>query len=344
MKVLRTRSAEQRDRELARPYCAEELAARLRAAGLHFPPRLLEELGVALAAGGLILLAGPSGCGKSSLAEAAALYLTEGYPDRGYERVAVRPGWAGPEPLVGTWSATTGRSQVPPFLGLWLAALRHKARRFFVLLDGLDRVPVDQLLGEVLAATTGRGSLYLHEDHLRCQPRGGLSDELANFFICHRPCEECFFVAPGYPQGVTDAVRDFVPARAQRPENLVLLATLDGEPDRLPAAIRDHASLLCLEAPPLEELVDAGLLPSLARHRGPLGDLAAELEAAGVPLSPRTWRRLEELVAGGICPARALEVRARGALEGLAAGRREHHLARLAPRPGRPRGRQSTKK
>lgn len=322
MRVLKTRSAADRDREERREYRVEEFREHLSRRRLSYPDALLEDLGVALRRPGLILLSGPSGAGKSALARELASHLTAGYRQPGFVEVAVRPQWRRPEDLLGEQDEERGRYRSTPFLELWLRALRHKAKPHFLVLDGLDRAPPRAYLGEILAAGSDRSSLVLHAEHLRCQPRAGLPDELRNFFVCHQDCGACFFVVDGYPRGVTDAVQDFVPARAQLPPNLFLLGVLDGSPEELPEGLRDRGMLLEVEACGLRALDRVGALPALRALPGGLQDLL-ELETRlgerGQRLSPRIWVEVDALLGQGVGLRRALAVRLRGMLPGFGA-------------------------
>jgi DNA polymerase III delta prime subunit len=317
MKVLKTRPAADVDREQRRVFQVSAFQEHLRSLHLGFSQETLEDLGVALRRPGLLLLSGEPGCGKSTLALELARYLCRDYSEAGYQRVVVRPDWKTPKPLIGGLGEDGVRYRVPPFLEIWLRALRHKELPHVVILEALDRADPEAFLGEILAARAREASLVLHADHLRCVPRAGLSQDLSNFFICHQDCAECFFVVEGYPRGVTGAVKDFVPARAQFPPNLLVLGILGKDPLRLPGSLRDRACLVEVIPCGMEELASLGALPNLTRIPEGLAilrRLEGKLREHGRLLSPRLWCEVDGLVGRGVGLRRALTLRARASL------------------------------
>lgn len=309
MRTLKTKTTEERDREEARDFDLEAFQEELRREGLYFPGEVLEDLAALLLRPGLVLVEAPSGAGSSSLVDALGRHLTAGYREPGFARVSVAPGWTDGSPLLGTWDEASRSYRVPPALELWMRALRHKAKPHFLILEGLDLAPPERVLAEILDALRPGATLFLHDDHLRCQPRTGLAEDLRNFFICHQDCAECFFVRPGYPRGVTDAVKDFTPARVAFPPNLTIFGLLTGPAAALPPRVRDAGALLRIPAPGLEELLDHVDLPELQARRTEALALTADLEP---PPSPRVWKAVETLLARGVSLERALRLEARG--------------------------------
>ncbi len=318
MKVLKSPCPEARDRsercEFDPAVLSEDLAKR----GLWYRPEVLADLAVAARPPALVLLAGAPGTGKSELARCLAEHLTRAHGDEGSVRVTVRPEWHSARQLLGEYDRASGRFHATPLLSLWLRALRHKAKTYVAVLEGLDRSPGGACLAEVLSVRMAGETLLLHEDHLRCRPRAGLADDLVNFFVCHQDCSACFFVRPGYPKGVTDAVRDFVPARIAYPENLLLVGVLDGPPGSLDRRLQDAAALVEIPTPGLEELLVPLGLEALTERRSEASGYQGALAEVGIDLSPRTWREVEALVREGVELPAALRVRAGPRISGLA--------------------------
>lgn len=304
-----------------RPIDPELLATELGAEGLWFPPEVLVDAIAVLGRPGIALIGGPGGVGKSSLARIFARHATRAHRDLGVEVVTVRPDWTSPSDLAGHYDEASGRYRSTRFLDLWMRALRHKAKPYFAILEGFDLAPPELYLAEILAARDAGPPLSLHAEPLRCRPRDGIGEGLESFFVCHQDCGTCFFVAAGYPRGITDAVRDFVPARVQWPPNLHLIGILSGPVTGLPERIKDAASYLGLVAPPVEELIPAARLAGLAGRLAMAIALDRSLRSRGEALSPRIWREVDAMVGQGIELGRAVLARA---------GARLAHLGELA--------------
>lgn len=223
MRVLKTRSPEAKDREelpssLGQPWPSELSPYR----------ELLDSLEAGWQEHRLVVLRAPARQGKSYLIREYLKERTRSYRDRGQETVWLSPGSSLSEWLRGP-DTGSGRFPTTPWLNLWLRALRHKAKLYFLVLEGVEGgrgEGFSRLLRQVRDLQDSNQSLWLHDESLRCQAKEGPPEEVVKFFVCQQPCEECFFVRPGYPRGVTGAVRDFVPARVVWPSNLKVIVPL----------------------------------------------------------------------------------------------------------------------
>lgn len=302
LRVLKTQGPEAqaaRDRAQRRDLDEAMLAATLREQGLLLPEGLAARLDRVLRLEPLVLLEGPAGGGKSHLALELARHLTREYEDAGVAVAQVDPTWRSSRDLLGAYDSEASEQKTTAALDLWLAALRHKAKPYFLILEGFDLAPPEAYLADFLGARHPGGRVSLHPGHLRCRPRAAAPPQARASFVCNQDCEACFFVQPGYPVGITDAVVDFVPAQVKVPENLRILGVMTGPVAALAPRVGHAAARVRVTPPSLRELLDAELVGPLGEHEARALEEDERRRRGGDPVPPRSWLAVGRHLAEG---------------------------------------------
>ncbi|MEA4883280.1 MAG: hypothetical protein VB144_06435 [Clostridia bacterium] len=152
----------------------------IRDRGFTFPPWLVTDYILSLAAKPFVILSGISGTGKTKMAQLVADYATRASGERNCRAfVSVRPDWTDNSHLLGWYNAIAERYEVTPVLDLLMKASGAPSAPHFIILDEMNIAKVEHYFSDFLSCMESRwidtdGRVRQERVHLHSQ--GAISE------------------------------------------------------------------------------------------------------------------------------------------------------------------------